>query len=262
MFKLATAPQNPDQVIQNAWFLFIHSWRSVAAWAFLLALISILPNVLIPELNASDYPTKIQGTKIFSDYLLLYFMLLIFFQNSLILRLHQFMHQQSKPLAYTLTHAFYKMLPLFLASVLFAVVVGLGLMAFVLPGLFFALRLVFYTPLILLHEQGVLSSLQASFQLTQNQSWRTLQVMLMPIAVFFISSLLLTLFSNLLIQLGLTADSQSFNTLILWAQFGLTALISPLFYAFILVQLHDLQLRAGLKPKNNSNENNDKELIA
>ena len=258
MFKPATTPQKTEAIIQDSLALFISTWKPLSSLAFIVAFVSILPNILIPELNTE------KGIQKFSDYLLLYFMGVIIFHNALLIQLHRLMYGHQKlPMTQVVSVGFYKMLTVLLASVLFAFAVGLGLFALILPGIVIVVRFFLYTPLIVIHNANIIDSFQTSYELTKNHALQTLQVMLIPVIAFFTSNLLVGIVLSIFQQLGVASEGQLFNALLLLLQFLVAAVITPFLYAFMLVQLHNLQLKAGtITPSNDDKNDNDKEFIA
>lgn len=261
MFKPATTPQPPEKVIQDSFDLFRAAWKPLSSLAFIIAFVSILPNVLIPELNAEDKDTLLIGAQKLSDYLLLYFMVIIIFHNALLIQLHRFMYGQPlQTFGKVIGEGFYKMLTVLLASVVFFFVVGAGLFLFILPGIWVGLRLFFYTPLIVVQDKNIIEGFQISFQLTDKQALATFQVMVIPVIAFFAGSIVLSVVASTLTGMGVATEGQTFDAVLLLLQFIITALMTPFLYAFMLVQLHNLQLYAGINtPVDNNDDDNDKD---
>lgn len=114
---------------------------------------------------------------------------------------------------------------------------GLGLLAFILPGLFLLILFFMVQPLILLDNYKCFAALKGSCQLVWGNWWRTFAV--------FAPILLI----NYLLGFGVTiiADYLFF---LLVAGLLFSVFVYPLFYACILVQFGDLKLRQQLKAKN------------
>jgi hypothetical protein len=66
----------------------------------------------------------------------------------------------------------------FLASILYAVVVSVGLMVFIVPGIYLAIRLQFYTMSIVEEDAGIISSLKRSWEITKGHGGRLFLLLL------------------------------------------------------------------------------------
>ena len=78
-----------------------------------------------------------------------------------------------------------------LASVIYAIAVGLGTILFILPGIYVAVRLQYYTMFILEEEANPIQALRHSWELTREQTWSLLLVNLSMIGLALIGLLLL-----------------------------------------------------------------------
>ncbi|MFA6608811.1 MAG: hypothetical protein WCT07_02785 [Candidatus Paceibacterota bacterium] len=93
----------------------------------------------------------------------------------------------AKPTFDDLTKSFksYKItLNYIIASVLYGLIVSLGFIAFVLPGIYLAVRLSFYKFFVVEHENmSAIDSLKESMKITANNFWKLLGFMVVLIAI-------------------------------------------------------------------------------
>lgn len=120
-------------------------------------------------------------------------------------------------------------------TIVISMLIGLVLSAFawiflIIPGIFVAMLLICYLPLILFDNAGVVSSLTGSVKLVWGNWWRTSLAVIPPMAVLFTFSLTFHYFSN---------QPMLVNILNILA----FTIIYPLCYALMLVVFNDLKLR-------------------
>lgn len=65
-----------------------------------------------------------------------------------------------------------------LATIIYLLVVGLGLLCFVLPGIYLALRMMYYQAAIVDHRLGPINALEHSWNITRGNTWRLFLLML------------------------------------------------------------------------------------
>lgn len=71
-----------------------------------------------------------------------------------------------------------KFLPYIAVSILYSLIVGVGTVLLILPGIFFGVKLVFCSYFILFDDKGVFSSLAASWQMLKGNWWRVFVLLL------------------------------------------------------------------------------------
>lgn len=102
-----------------------------------------------------------------------------------------------------------KFLKGFLASLIFAFIVGIGYLCLIIPGIFLTLRLGFFLPAIVEKDLGIIESLKYSFGLTKENTF--------PLLVLFIAGCVLLIIGVIALLLG---------SLIAIPTFGLAVLIA------------------------------------
>lgn len=90
---------------------------------------------------------------------------------------------------------FHLILKYFIASILYGVIVGIGLFLFIVPGIIWLIKFVFYDYLIVDKELGPLDSMRKSSELTKGVKWQ--------LFVFFLLVLLVNMGGALIFFVGL-----------------------------------------------------------
>jgi len=121
------------------------------------------------------------------------------------------------------------------AFVIYMAAFSVGLVAFVIPGIFVAILLVFYAPLIIFDDVGIMDSFKESAGLVWGNWWRT-------VGVIFVPGLII-LFASLLLSFPLAKFPFAF-----WAaSVAMNALLALLIYCAVLVQFNNLKLIKSMK---------------
>lgn len=84
-----------------------------------------------------------------------------------------------------------KIITYLVANILMAIIVTLGLCLFIIPGIYLALRLQFYTALIVEDDAGIIESLQRSWEITRGQEMSLFMLMLAMIGICILGLILL-----------------------------------------------------------------------
>ncbi|HET7570127.1 MAG TPA: hypothetical protein VFK96_06035 [Gammaproteobacteria bacterium] len=82
-----------------------------------------------------------------------------------------------------------RVIALAVAGIIYNILVGIGLVLFILPGVFFSIALLFFAFPIVLHDAGPLAGLGASFDCVSNRFWRisaALSVALLVYSVYVV----------------------------------------------------------------------------
>ncbi|MEY3219371.1 MAG: hypothetical protein RIT27_728 [Pseudomonadota bacterium] len=191
---------------------------------FLLAVISLLPILLISELQNPPSPEVFQkGLQILMPFLPLYMIGMVFCNAAIFYRLGCLM--QNNLLSLTQVYAFIlrKLLPLCGATILFVLAVGIGFMALFVPSVIFATYLMLYQPLILFANTNMFESLENSFRLVKGKGWYA--AIIGGVAMLFIP------FCSLFLEMV-------FNTLSIDISFELTLIIEILLNTFLASFFH------------------------
>jgi len=130
-----------------------------------------------------------------------------------------------------------KWFTLTMSTFIVLLLITLGIYLFVLPAIFCAVLLSFYTPLILFDNKGAWGAVAGSCKLVWGNWWRTFAAL--------IPAIFILLFYALLQQGLLKISSNVFFSFCAFAIFF--TIFALLIYAFILVQYNDLKIRKKLK---------------
>ena len=242
MYQYPSQPQSIDKVLQSSLKLYAFTFRQVIAFALVAAVITALPEFVIPELNARDPKIVIQAIETYVWLFRVVMVPSLVFYNAIYYRMDNAVRDPSKDYAHALAVGVKKTLPVVAALILCGLVVGLGLMLALVPGIFLGVSLVFCQPIIVLGQEGIGGALKSSFRLVWGNWWRTFAVFLVfSMAVMAVFMIMGFLFGFAVVP---HENPEAASSLLL-SLVGIvtSAVMTPLFSALVLVQLNDLNLR-------------------
>lgn len=245
MFTYADRPETIGKVLDNGFKLYKASLKQVLLLSFLGAASGILytfaPDYTDPEaLN--------RGLGLFFMLVLLAMTISTFFYCAIIVHIHGIAAQNTPSIGNSMSIAAKRFFPIIIATILYVLAVGLGLVVLVIPGIFLSVALFFYSILMLADNESMIASLKKSYRLVYGNWWRSVALLSIPVfifgAIFVLVGLIMGLYISTMPETAMMGDewkmlelvSNVINAII-------SAFLSPLFYAFLLVILHDLKLR-------------------
>jgi len=243
MFQYANQPQSIGKVLDNGIRLCLSSFKQVAAIAFVGAIIAGLPNLFNPAQTATQ-AVPIGQLKPFFGVLLVAMIIGISFYNAIIFRIDAVATNQAAGVGQALTAGLKKLLPVLLGMILYMLLVSVGSVLLLIPGIILMMSLFFYPALIVVDNSGIIEALKTSHRLVWGNWWRTVTVLMIP------AILLMVVYSGLGFIAGVAGLAGGFEPgatampkAIMLIGVIVNTIGMPLFYAVMLVQLHDLKLR-------------------
>lgn len=105
-------------------------------------------------------------------------------------------------------------IPLLIASIVFGIIVMLGFVALIIPGIFLSIKLVFFSYAILIDNEDIVGSLKKSWRMVKGKWWNVFALMLIiglvsimvgiPVGILVLVSQPLYLIANFLMILFIT----------------------------------------------------------
>jgi hypothetical protein len=113
-------------------------------------------------------------------------LIMYIFYNAVIYRIGNVAKGTEDDLFESLIVGIKKAIPVFIALILYSLIVGLGMMLLIIPGLILMLTLLFYQILIVNDNEGIVSSLRTSHRLVWGNYWRTAAVITVPVFIMIV----------------------------------------------------------------------------
>jgi hypothetical protein len=163
--------------------------------------------------------------------------------GAILLRQHAIAHGRASTLVADLRRVLWLLVPSIAMALLSVLLIALGLVLLVVPGLYLAVALLFAYPAMLIDDQPVIGALRASLRLVRGNWWRTslvLTVALFAVIVFFAVGSVAGLVVSRLVGGG-DVGTDVLVTSVITSLIG--ALFTPFMVALSLAQYDDLKLR-------------------
>lgn len=239
MYQPATSPQSIGGVLDDGFRLFRASLPQVVVLAFVGTLAGQLPNMLGAD------PQSLSGI---GAALLVAFvvslLLSLGFYGAVVGRMNGVARQQELSVGDALSLGLRRLLPLVAVTVLYIIVLMLGFLLLLVPGIIFGLSLMFSFYVVLLEGKGPLAGLAESHRLVWGNWWRTLVIVSVATVIVMAAYLLVLFAVGLVFAVG---DSVDFVGRLRMVEIIVTPLLGavagPLFYALSLAAYYDLKLR-------------------
>jgi len=246
MLKFATTPVTLGQLFEHSTRLFLASFMTVLLPSSLLTAWSFLPGLLIPELSSSEPKVLMEGMNIFFSYFPFYLTGILILYATLFYRINALLKEQVLSNFQAFMLAVGKLLPLFVAAILYTLFNVLGMMI-IFPAIYFGIALILFMPCILFDRANGFTALTASYKLVAGEWWRTSAAITFPVLVsLFLGLLSIGGLESLLVIFG-----ENKIEVVPYLQFTytlVTGLLSPLYVTTLLLHYHDLKLRKQQSP--------------
>lgn len=242
MFSLPNDTQSIGQVLDHGVKLFILGFKDVIGLSFLANLLFLLPNLLLSNTGA-DVSTAHLVTGIIAFAICLPIGLIIFL--SIVHRLWGIAHNDTQQISVSLKNSLSCIIAVIVASILYIMIIGLGFVLLIIPGVILSLSLFFYSYCILLEGDGIVESLKHSRQLVKNNWWRT--AMIMTVASLILGGLYVLF--GVVLSFTVLQDFEGFingEVDTLWIDIGsslIGAVSGPLFTSISVMLFYDLKMR-------------------
>jgi hypothetical protein len=248
MFELASTPSDLGEILVQGTKLGLQAFRRLFMLTSLMAFLGIVPTACLVwgagDVAISwDYMLQhSRGGYGLSGILTLLAGLLL--RALLLNRIAAAAHGQSDTLGVELRKAAHAWFWLFIAFIVYALAVGLGMLLLLVPGVILAVTLCFWDFGVVFEGLGPINALNASHNLVWGHWWRTVGMFLL---IFLPLSVLLAIVAALLgLDIGGMSDTAAtgrvlFEQTVLEMVFA--AALGPFVYSIFYVYYHDLKLR-------------------
>jgi hypothetical protein len=248
MFELASTPSDLGEILVQGFRLGLQAFRRLFMLTSLIAFLGIVPTAYLVW-GAGDVPITwtymlehSRGGYGLAGVLVL--LASLFLRAVLLNRIAAATRGQTSALGVELRKAAHVWLWLFLAIIVYALAVFLGMVLLLVPGIILAVSLSFWDFGVVLEGLGPINALNASHNLVWGHWWRTLGMFLL---IFLPLSVLVAIVAALVgLDIGSVSDTAAtgrtvFGQTVLEMVFA--AVFGPFIYSIIYIYYHDLKLR-------------------
>lgn len=241
MFTLKSEPQDKLSILQQGFHLYKHIFWLALPYSLLASIFIFIPQLFI-DINPPFHLIQLGQNTLFVVSAIICWLLGLVFLSALMFRIYCITQQLPLTFINSLSHALFKLIPLLLLGILYALMVVSGTLFLIIPGIILTISLMFSFILFLTDNQNVLQTLLTSHRLVWGHWWHTLFVVSFPLLVDFAVSFAVILsliwaFNHY----SMTLTTLYFAVCIL--NIVIQALFIPLIFSTSLILLNDLRAR-------------------
>ena len=240
MYQRPDAPLSIGGVLDDGFRLLKNSFGKLFLLALISAFIGQIPSYFMGEAPADQLATL---PTVAFQWLGLSMLVSIIFYGAMIARIQAVANGDNLSMGDALAVGAVRFFPMLGCFILYSLAVAGGAIALVIPGIILSLSLVFAPYLVITDRLGPIAAIKQSHKLVWGNWWRTAAILTVLIFIILAAYFLIGLLAALQAAFGTgVADgSLSFSTYMIMAL--VTAIITPLVYAFSMSILNDLKLR-------------------
>ena len=244
-------PLSIGQVLDRGFGLYRRALGKLLPFCLALVVMGILPRLLHPASAA------MQGGRLGGGYFItvaLVTLVNLLFQIAILRKLDDVDSGRNQMgTAEALTGGLPYFLPALGATLLYALIIMVGFILLVVPGVIFSISLIMVFFAVVLDGAGATGALGISRNLVRGYWWRTWTIITVTMLIFLAVYIGIMMLASLALPFGSilsTASGQAapntLGLLLVTAVFAvLSAVLTPMLYAMMLVTYRDLQLRKG-----------------
>ncbi len=258
MLQLADHPQSIGKVLDDGFKLFVQTLLQILPLSFLAVAMPLA--VVIASIGGNNYLLLSSGQfdPATSDITSLVITFAVSVVVGLILAMASYAAIYYKMVGAvrgnTISHAVAllagvkALIPLAVATLLYALATVLGLMLLVVPGFILMISMMLYMPAYVMDRESIVGSLSRSHKLVWGNWWRSFLIMSIPTVIMIVLLMGLGAISGALIAVSAPSEQgvagmSQYSLLIEVAQHLLNILFIPMYAAFMIILYNDLKLR-------------------
>lgn len=255
-YQALTQPSSIGRVLDSGFRLFVASLKPVMLLLVVTAVINVIMQYAMYQtmLPAQPFATEEEMAQhmaammpqILGTSLIMWLVSLILY-NAILFRIGAVASGDSGDLYDALITGIRKVIPVFIAAILYSLAISAGFVLLVIPGLILMVTLLFFQVLIVIDDEGIIASLKRSHQLVWGNYWRTTAVILIPFFIIYALIMVVAFIAGFLGLFG-TDEMMHGQMQTTFGMFdvimaGVSVLMVPLLDSIFIAQVNDLKLR-------------------
>lgn len=242
MFTLPNQPQTIGETLDTGFKLYFKSFPSVF-------FISLLMNSLW-LINSLVYgPDALQESIVAQDvagiFGLIFVLLMVYliFQIAIIHRINNFAHNTMVSVGESFQLGFKLFLPMILATILNALILMLGFVLLIIPGIALAIYLMLFPVAMVTESRGPVDALQRSMDLVKQNWWRSMLIVTVVMIVYSILYSVVAIGFTVSIAINPPEDVNDYAIFFDLVGALIGTLLGPLAFAMLITLFNDLKIR-------------------
>lgn len=249
-------PSSIGRVLDNGIKLFIASLKPVLLLVVVTAIINVIMQYAMFQtmMPAQQFTTEEEMMLYMAEVMpqilgisVIMWVVSIILYNAMLFRVGDIARGGNSDLYDSLIVGLRKMLPVFIAAILYTLAVSIGMVLLVIPGLILMITLLFFQVLIVVDGEGIIASLKLSHNLVWGNYWRTSAVILIPVFIVYALVMVVAIVAGIIGVMGepemIEGQMQTSFGVVDIVIAIVSVLMVPLLDAIFVVHVNDLKLR-------------------
>jgi hypothetical protein len=240
MYQRPDTPLSIGGVLDDGFRLVKSSYGKVFLLALIAAFTGQIPNYFLGESPAEQLQDIPAAALV---WLGISIVLSVILTGALIARVEAVTNGDDLTMGAAIAVGLGRFLPMLGCLILYVLAVAVGLIALIIPGLILSLSLLLAPYLVITDNLGAIAAIKQSHKLVWGNWWRTAGIFTVLIFIVFAAYFLMGLLGTLQLVFGTDAADSNLTFFAYILVPMMSAVISPLVYAFTMSILNDLKLR-------------------
>ncbi len=246
MYQLATAPRGIGQVLDSVFKLTGTAWLKMLPYALLGTVLSAVPFVYLLSTGVLDDPVRMATFSVSPAYWLtiaVIFPINMCLYGAGIARIESIAQGSDIGLGASFGAALPKVFTMIIATICFMLVVGLGFVLLVIPGIILLGSLFLFVPAIVLDGKGPVESLKFSHKLVWGNWWRVATIGAVSLIILYLIYMLAGLLIGLFAGGMLVSDPATFFIVNMIATMVGGLILTAFFFALYAELYREVKMR-------------------
>ena len=255
-YSALTQPASIGRVLDNGFKLFVASLKPVLLLVVVTAIINVIMQYAmfqtmmpaqqqVTQEEMAQYMTGVMP-QILGISVIMWVVSIILY-NAMLARVGYVASGAGGDLYDALIVGIRKLLPVFVAAILYTLAVSVGFLLLVIPGLILMITLLFFQVLIVIDDEGIIASLKKSHGLVWGNYWRTTAVILIPVFIVYALIMVVAIAAGFFTAINqpemIEGQMQMSFGLVDIVMAVVSVLVVPFLDAIFIVHVNDLKLR-------------------
>jgi len=232
------------KILDDGFQLYKRSFAYILPLVLMDAILAILINIFIP-LNAATPEALLSIIQENAVSFILYMLITFILYSTIFYRISAIHNKSDINNLTALQEGLKKLLAIILATVIYFILIFIGFMV-IIPGVILLVSLALFTPLIIVENASAFEALKRSHQMIWKSWWAVASVL--SISLFIVMSASMLASGIIQIVFSSSLSPEELMQLMQFASLTVDKLVSPFFYAVLLLLYYEL--KGEEKPKN------------
>jgi hypothetical protein len=240
MYQRPETPLSIGGVLDDGFRLLKSTFGKIFLLALIAAFVGQIPNYIIGG-SPKEQLEAVTGAAL--PWLGISMLISVVLTGAIITRVHAIANGDDLSMGGAVAVGLERFFPMLGCLILYVLAVMAGIIALVIPGLILSLSLLLAPYLVVTDRLGPIAAIKQSHKLVWGNWWRTAAILTVIVFVIFAAYFLMGLLATLQLLFG-TDGAEADITFVAYILVPvMSAVISPLVYAFTMSILNDLKLR-------------------